>query len=83
MSTVTTAKKFEEGNVHPMSFVGDSNLKPEYIVIKVTPKTVTFEKFQGTEKFTRRIRTDHNGIEYIRHGSYSMAPTISANKITR
>lgn len=65
-----------------MGFIGDSNLKPEFICVKRTEKTATFERFQGTEKMTRRINV-HNGVEYIREGSYSMAPTIYANHITR
>ena len=74
--------KFETGNVYSMNFIGDSQLKPEWICVKLTPKTATFERFQGTESMTRRIKT-YRGVDYVLQGSYSMAPSIQADKVTR
>lgn len=72
--------KFEIGNIYQMNFIGDSNLKPQYICVKRTSKTVTFEIFKGKEKLTRRIK-EYNGVEYVLEGSYSMAPSIYADKV--
>lgn len=80
--------KFEVGNIHYMQFIGDSNLKPRWIVVKRTPKTVTFERvlkpgvnFEiNHESLTRKTRV-YRGVEYIHEGNYSMAPSIYADKI--
>jgi len=74
--------KFEKGNIYQMKFIGDSELKPEFICTKVTPKTATFERFgsKNPESITRKIKT-YNGVEYILDGSYSMAPSIKADKV--
>lgn len=75
--------KFETGNVYEMSFVGDSNLRPQYICVKRTDKSVTFEKFPtASEVITRKIKVWDN-TEYILDGSYSMAPSIKASRIVR
>ena len=72
--------KFEAGNIYQVNFIGDSDLKPQWICIKRTNKTVTFERFKKTESITRRIKT-YNGVEYVLDGSYSMAPSIYADKV--
>lgn len=78
METVT---KFEKGNVYEMRFIGDSDLKPRYICLSRTAKTVTFEEYQKPGKpLTRRIKV-YEGIEYILEGNYSMAPRIKADKV--
>jgi hypothetical protein len=75
--------KFETGNVYEMSFIGDSNLRPQYICVKRTDKSVTFEKFPtASEVITRKIKVWDN-TEYILEGSYSMAPSIKASRIVR
>jgi hypothetical protein len=75
--------KFETGNVYEMSFIGDSNLRPQYICVKRTDKSVTFEKFPtASEVITRKIKVWDN-TEYILDGSYSMAPSIKASRIVR
>ena len=78
MTNSTT--KFETGNIYEMRFIGDSELRPEYICVKRTAKTVTFEEFGRTTSITRRIKT-YNDVEYIVDGNYSMAPSIKADKI--
>ena len=53
--------KFETGNVYEMSFIGDSNLRPQYICVKRTDKSVTFEKFPtASEVITRKIKVWDN-----------------------
>lgn len=75
--------KFETGNVYEMSFIGDYNLRPQYICVKRTDKSVTFEKFPtASEVITRKIKVWDN-TEYILEGSYSMAPSIKASRIVR
>ncbi len=76
-----TITKFEEGNIYQMGFIGDSELKPQYICVKRTAKTVTLERFKNpSDSITRRIKT-YNNVEYIVDGSYSMAPSIYSDKI--
>ena len=78
-----TTIKFEEGNIYEMRFIGDSDLRPQWICTKRTAKTVTFERFKSTESITRRVKmsSGHTNYEYILDGSYSMAPSINADKI--
>ena len=73
-------KKFEVGSIYEMRFICDSDLRPQYICVKRTAKTVTFEKFQGTETLTRRIK-NYDSSEYVLEGNYSMAPSIRAKNI--
>lgn len=77
---MTTTTQFETGNVYEMTFIGDSNLRPQWICTKRTAKTVTFERFKGTESMTRRIKIWDN-VEYILDGTYSMAPQIKAIRL--
>lgn len=75
--------KFETGNVYEMSFIGDADLRPQYICVKRTEKSVTFEKFPtASEVITKKIKVWDN-VEYILDGSYSMAPSIKASRIVR
>lgn len=75
--------KFETGNVYEMSFIGDADLRPQYICVKRTEKSVTFEKFPtASEVITKKIKVWDN-VEYILTGSYSMAPSIKASRIAR
>lgn len=72
---------FEVGNIYQMDFIGDSQLKPHFICVKRTAKTATFERFKSNkDSITRKIQVFNNS-EYIREGSYSMAPAIYANKV--
>lgn len=79
-TVIEMAKKFEEGNIYQMTFIGDADLKVPYICTKRTPKMVTLEKFKGTEVLKKKINV-YQGVEYVRAGSYSMAPSIYADKI--
>lgn len=75
-------KKFEEGNIYEMHFIGDSQLKPQFICVKRTEKMVTLERFKSPEdSITRRIKIDSDGFEYILEGSYSMAPSINCKRV--
>ena len=77
-------REFEVNSVYEMRYIGDSDLRVEYIVIKRTAKTITFDRFKHPllERFSRRVRLDSEGREYIVDGSYSMAPSISAKNIS-
>tara|TARA_R110002051_G_scaffold226859_1_gene289401 strand:- start:811 stop:1035 length:225 start_codon:yes stop_codon:yes gene_type:complete len=67
--------KFELGKTYNMRFIGDSDLRPEFVCVKLTAKTATF---QGKhEKISKRIKV-YDGVEYVLAGSYSMAPSIKA-----
>ena len=82
--------KFETGNVYQMTFIGDNDLRTEFICVKRTSKTVTFERFKGypytyqqgarSRAMTRRIKV-YDNCEYILDGNYSMAPSIKASRI--
>ena len=81
-------KKFKVGTVYYKSFITDTKLKPEYICIKRTEKTVTFKKNglpnkgRENEELKRTIKI-YDQVEYIKEGSFSMAPTISADNIVK
>jgi hypothetical protein len=78
---MNTLIAFETGNIYQMNFIGDSELKPQYICVKTTGKTATFERFRNpSDKITRKIKVWDN-VEYIVDGSYSMAPSIYADKV--
>lgn len=80
MTNLTTVK-FEEGNIYQMRFIGDSELKPQFICVKRTAKTITFSKIGSKkENMNRRVKV-YNNVEYVLEGSYSMAPSIKADKI--
>jgi len=75
--------KFETGNVYQMNFIGDSDLKPAFICVKVTAKTATFERFKNSsDKFTAKIKTFSN-TEFVTNGGYSMAPSIRATNVIK
>ena len=79
--TNATLIQFEAGNIYQMRFIGDSELKPQFICVKRTAKTITFSKIGSKkENINRRVKV-YNGVEYILDGSYSMAPSIKADKI--
>jgi hypothetical protein len=69
-------QKFEIGQSYQMTFIGDSELRPEFLCTKRTAKTVTFKGKH--EVLTKKIRFDNDQHEYVVAGSYSMAPTISS-----
>jgi hypothetical protein len=78
---MNTVIAFETGNIYQMNFIGDSELKSQYICVKTTGKTATFERFRNpSDKITRKIKVWDN-VEYIVDGSYSMAPSIYADKV--
>jgi hypothetical protein len=78
---MNTVIAFETGNIYQMNFIGDSELKPQYICVKTTGKTATFERFRNpSDKITRKIKVWDN-VEYIVDRSYSMAPSIYADKV--
>lgn len=82
MKNQAEIERFEVSTVYEMRFIGDSDLRPEWICVKRTAKTVTFERFKGIESITRRIK-EYGNSEYILKGSYSMAPSIYAKNATR
>jgi len=77
---MTNTTQFEAGKIYQMSFIGDSELRPEFKCIKRTAKTATFQRVCGSETITRRIKT-YNSCEYVLDGNYSMAPSINASRI--
>ena len=76
-----TIVKFEVGNIYEMRFIGDSNLKPHFICVKITEKTASFERYQKpSDKFTKKKKVSNNA-EYVLYDTYSMAPIIRATSI--
>lgn len=75
----TTLAKFETGKTYFMSFAGDSNLKPQFVCISRTEKTAKFQAVRDGEILSRKIKV-WAGAEYVKEGSYSMAPTINAKR---
>lgn len=76
-----TTAKFEIGKTYQMRFIGDYNLRPEFVCIKKTDKQVTF---QGKhETIRKKIVISMDGHEFISAGSYSMAPTIYSTDLVK
>lgn len=67
--------KFAIGKTYNMRFIGDSNLRPEFVCVKLTAKTATFKGKHET--ISKRIKV-YDNVEYVLAGSYSMAPSIKA-----
>ena len=80
-SNTTTRTAFQADTTYKMRFIGDSDLIAPVTVLKRTEKTVTVS-IRGEAAKSCRIKTDHNGIEYILPlGSYSMAPCVKADRL--
>lgn len=73
-----TMTKFEVGKKYEMRFIGDSELKPVFVCVSRTLKIAKFEVKHET--LTRKIKV-YNNFEYVLEGSYSMSPSIRADKI--
>ena len=84
MTTTKNFPVFEQGKKYQMKFIGDNDLRPVYICLKRTAKTVILKSENTGEILKRRIKiySDTNG-EYILEGNYSMAPKISAERIVK
>lgn len=78
MSNLNTT--FEIGKAYKMSWIGDSDLKTIYTVIKRTAKFVTLVRENSSEPVRVGIKI-YDGSEYCSPtGSYSMSPSLYATK---
>lgn len=74
-------KAFETNKNYLMGWIGDSELKTEYTVIKRTEKTVTVKEISNNKVKNCRIKV-YDNCEYIKpFGTYSMSPSLYANKL--
>jgi hypothetical protein len=73
-----TTSKFQIGKTYEMLFIGDADLRVQFVCVKRTDKTVTLK---GTHETLNCRVKEYSGSEYVKAGSYSMAPTIYANKV--
>jgi hypothetical protein len=72
--------KFEAGKTYATRSICDYECVISATIVKRTAKTVTVETSRGVKLF--RVATDWNGNESFKPwGSYSMAPTISADDL--
>jgi len=72
--------KFETGQNYLMSWIGDSDLKTEYLAVKRTAKTLSVMQTTSKEIKTCRISV-WRGVEHIYPmGKYSMCPSLYADK---
>jgi len=76
-------KKFEVGRVYQMRAIGDHNCVWQYTVTARTASTVKL--FDGKQTISRRIvraaSAWRNAETVYPLGQYSMAPTLSADKV--
>ena len=70
---------FNPGSVYEMSFIGDSNLRPQFVCVKRTAKTATFKAIDSNETLKRRVKVYDNS-EFVLDGNYSMSPRIKASR---
>lgn len=80
MENANNITRFETGNIYEMRYIGDSELRPQWICIKLTAKTATFKSLTYDEVISRRIKT-HGGTQYILKGTYFNAPCIKATRV--
>ena len=73
-----TTSKFQIGKTYEMLFIGDADLRVQFVCVKRTDKTVTLKCTHET--LNCRVK-EYSGSEYVKAGSYSMAPTIYADKV--
>ena len=77
-NSITT---FEANKIYQMRFIGDSDLKVNYLCVGRTAKRATFQKVGSTSEVIKRGVKVHGGTEYVLEGSYSMSPCIKASRI--
>ncbi len=73
-----TTSKFQIGKTYEMFFIGDADLRIQFVCVKRTDKTVTLK---GTHETLNCRVKEYSGSEYVKAGSYSMVPTIYADKV--
>jgi hypothetical protein len=73
-------KKFEIGKTYIYKFYGDRDVAVPCQIIKRTAKTITYMELDENKTFTRKIRETF-GVECVSTGSYSMAPTLYADRV--
>lgn len=72
--------KFEAGKTYIYKFYGDRDVAVPCKIIKRTAKTITYVELDENKTFTRKIRETF-GVECASIGSYSMAPTLYADRV--
>ena len=72
--------KFETGKTYTVRSIGDSECIYRFKILKRTEKSVWIE--EHGEKTVRRTVTVRDGVEAIKpYGTYSMSPTLMADKV--
>lgn len=72
-------KRFEEGKTYAVRSICDADCLHSFAIIARTEKTVTTKVFGEVKKLRISVA---NGVESFKpHGSYSMAPTVTADKV--
>ena len=76
-------KKFEVGKTYEMRSIGDHNCKWTYTVTSRTAQTITITDGKQTIrcKINKGWSESRNAETIFPLGRYSMAPTLSADKI--
>ena len=73
--------KFEAGKTYAYKFYGDHDLVVLCKIIKRTAKTITYLELDENKTYTKKIRETF-GVECVSTGSYSMAPTLYADRVS-
>ena len=73
-------KTFEIGKTYIYKFYGDRDVVVPCKIIKRTAKTVTYIELDENKTYTKKIRETF-GVECVSTGSYSMAPTLYADRV--
>lgn len=73
---------FKVGETYEMSFIGDSELKNFYKVIRRTRSTITIISIkEKNPKQIRRKVSVYDGVEFVYPlGKFSMAPILDASR---
>lgn len=77
-------KKFEVGKVYYTRFIGDSDSKLQFEILKRTAKRVTIQNmFDKSETVTVGVKPNYDGSAETCFplGRYSMAPMLDAGRM--
>ena len=78
--SIMKIKTFEIGKTYYYRFACSSDTIVKCTVTKRTAKTITYIELDENKTYTKKIRETF-GVECVSTGSYSMAPTLYADKV--
>lgn len=75
--------KFQAGTTYVMSWIGDSEMKTLYTVVRRTEKTIWIKDVRTDEVIQCRVSVSDTEETVYPMGKYSMSPVLRASKVSR